>query len=249
MPNRLETPPAAAEHRTVSRVVAILELAAASEPEGARLGDVAQAIGAPKSSAHGLAKGLVAVGYLREQGDRYLIGPAVFHLLGSKLPALPAVFHSALQQLVDQWGETAFLVTLVGDSCVYVDSVNSPNFIRAAAPLNTRIALWPQSAGKCFLAWMPPRQADLILRRCGYDAQRIEEIKLQLSSIRSSRSATNLSESEADMIGVASPIISSRRGPVTLAVAIGGPAKRMQPRLQQMLDSLRQTTESLADWA
>ncbi|OOP60495.1 hypothetical protein BMF89_16640 [Arthrobacter sp. SRS-W-1-2016] len=249
MLNRLETSPAPAEHRTVSRVVAILELAAASEPDGARLGDVAKAIDAPKSSAHGLAKGLVAVGYLREEGDRYLIGPAVFHLLGSRLPAFPPAFHSALQQLVDQWGETAFLVTMVGDSCVYVDCVSSPHFIRAAVPLNTRIPLWPQSAGKCFLAWMPPRQADWILRRGDFSASRLEEIKLQLSHIRASRSATNLSESEADMIGVASPIINSQRGPVNVAIAIGGPANRMKPRLDEMITSLRHTADGLANWA
>ena len=249
MPNRSETSTAAAEHRSVSRTVAILELAAAREPDGVRLGDLADAIGAPKSSAHGLAKGLVAVGYLREQDGRYLIGPAVLNLLGGKLPTFPAAYHSALQQLVDQWKETAFLATLIGDSSVYVDSVDSPHFIRAAPPLNTRVPLWPRSAGKCFLAWMPPRQVDLILRRAAYDASTIDGIKAQLSEIRTSRVATNLSESAPDMIGVASPIVSSRGGPVTLAIAIGGPENRMKPRLDEIIASVRDTADSLAAWA
>jgi DNA-binding IclR family transcriptional regulator len=249
MANRSDTSTAAAEHRSVSRTVAILELAASAEPDGVRLGDLAESIDAPKSSAHGLAKGLVAVGYLREQDGRYFIGPAVLNLLGGKLPTFPAAYHSALEHLVEAWGETAFLATLVGDSSVYVDSVESSYFIRAAPPLNTRVPLWPRSPGKCFLAFMPPRQVDLVLRRSGTDAGQIDQIKAELENIQTSRVAVNQSESEADMIGVASPIIGSRGGPVTLAIAIGGPASRMQPHLDEIVASVRETADSLATWA
>lgn len=249
MPNRSDTSTAAAEHRSVSRAMAILELAASTEPEGVRLADLADAIGAPKSSAHGLAKGLVAVGYLREQDGRYFIGPAVLNLLGGKLPTFPAAYHTALEHLVEEWGETAFLATLVGDSSVYVDRVESPHFIRAAPPLNTRVPLWPRSAGKCFLAWMAPRQLDMILRRGLPGTLTIDEIKAQLSDVRTSRVAVNMSESEADMIGVASPIIPPRGGVVTVAIAIGGPEIRMKPRLDDIIASVRETAESLAAWA
>jgi DNA-binding IclR family transcriptional regulator len=248
MPNRSETS-TATEHRSVSRTVAILELAAAREPDGVRLGDLAEAIEAPKSSAHGLAKGLVAVGYLREQDGRYFIGPAVLTLLGGKLPTFPAAYHAALQRLVDQWGETAFLATLVGDSSVYVDVAESPHFIRAVPPMNTRVPLWPRSPGKCFLAWMAPRQADLILRRSVGGASALDDIKAQLSEIRSSRIALNQSESAADMIGVASPILSPRGGPATVAIAVGGPENRMRPRLDGIVASVRETADALAAWA
>jgi DNA-binding IclR family transcriptional regulator len=245
MTNPSPTPSGAGEHRSVSRAVAMLELVAARDPEGVRLGDLASAIGAPKSSAHGIAKGLVAVGYLAEVDDRYLIGPAIYSLLGSRLPAFPAAFHSALEDLVNQWGETAFLATLVGDSSVYVDCVNSPHFIRAAPPMNTRVPLWPRSAGKCFLAWMEPRQIDLILRRGGHDVGEMESIKAQLAEVRSSGVGLNLSESAPDMIGMASPILSVRRGPVTMAIAMGGPESRMKPHLNEMTESLRETASAL----
>src|ERR1700754_4996722 len=132
----------AAEHRTVSRVMAILETVVAAEPQGARLNDLSTAMGAPKSSIHGLTKGLVAVGYLREQDGRYFTGPAVFRLLGSGRPTLPAAYHHALEQLTATWEETSFIATLVGYSSVYVDIVQSPRLIRAAPPLHTRVPLW-----------------------------------------------------------------------------------------------------------
>src|SRR5439155_25546022 len=65
------------EHRTVSRVMAILEVVVASEPNGLRLADLPDMVGAPKSTIHGLARGLVATGYIREQNGRYFQGPAL----------------------------------------------------------------------------------------------------------------------------------------------------------------------------
>jgi DNA-binding IclR family transcriptional regulator len=246
---RSEQASVAAEHRTVTRIVGIIELVAAAEPDGLKLGDLVGPIGAPKSSVHGLTKGLVAVGYLREQGGRYFTGPGVANILGGRLPTFPAAYHDGLRTLVDQWQETAFLSTLVGDSSVYVDRVESPHVIRAAPPTHVRISLWPRSTGKCFLAWMPPRQAETILRRGASDASEMEQMKRDLDGIRAAGYALNDAESEPDMIGIACPILSPRGGEVTLAIAIGGPETRMRPRLDDMIASVRQTAASLAAWA
>jgi len=51
--------------------MAILEHVLASDADGVRLLDLSAAIDAPKSSVHGLAKGLVATGYFREERGRY----------------------------------------------------------------------------------------------------------------------------------------------------------------------------------
>jgi DNA-binding IclR family transcriptional regulator len=240
--------PAAAEHRTVSRAVAIMEMVASCEPDGVRLGELAAPIGAPKSSIHGIAKGLVAVGYLREQDGRYFTGPGALNLLARRLPAFPAAYHAALRTLVDTWEETAFLASLVGDSSVYVDRVESPKVVRAAPPMNSRIPLWPRSTGKCFLAWMPERQSDAILRRTVPDLSKMDGIKLALAEVRKSGFALNDAETEPDMIGIASPILSRRGSPVALAIAIGGPASRMAPHFEAMIANVRETAESLAAW-
>ena len=79
------------EHRTVSRVMAILEVVIASEPNGLRLADLPDMVGAPKSTIHGLARGLVATGYVREHNGRYYQGPALAILAvgGQHLPIEP----------------------------------------------------------------------------------------------------------------------------------------------------------------
>jgi DNA-binding IclR family transcriptional regulator len=239
----------AAEHRTVSRVMAIMELVVAGEPNGLSLGDLATRMGAPKSSIHGLAKGLVAVGYLREQDGRYFTGPAVFNLQGSGRPSLPAAYRHALEELTGKWQETTFIATLVGDSIVYVDIVESPRLIRAAPPLHTRFPLWPRSSGKCFLAFMEPRRLDAVLRRTVKEPAERDRIKGELSKIRESSVALNLGETESDQYGIASPIVGASGGPVSVALALAGPASRMAPHLDKIADGVRTAAEVLSSWA
>jgi len=225
--------------------MAIIEIVAAGEPNGVRLGDLSAPIGAPKSSVHGLAKGLVAVGYLREHDGRYFTGPATFSLLGTGRPALPAAYRHTLEELTDQWEETTFIATLVGDSIVYVDRVDSPRLIRASPYLHTRFPLWPRSSGKCFLAYMDPRQRNSYLSRAVGDASERERIILSLNEIRMSQVALNLGETEPDQGGVASPIVTST-GPVKMALALAGPVSRMAPKIDEIVDSLRSAAAALS---
>src|SRR6478609_8780192 len=237
--------PVPAEHRTVSRVMAVLEIVVAGEPNGVRLGDLATPIGAAKSTVHGWAKGLVATGYLREQDGRYFTGPAVFGLLGGSQLTLPAAFHHALEELTGVWGETTFIATLVGDSIVNVDKFDSPRLIRAAPALHTRFPLWPRSSGKCFLAYMEPRRRDAILRRSVLDAGDRDRAKANLIKVRSTSLAINAGETEPDQYGVASPIISPS-DTVTMAIALAGPASRMDGRLEEIGDSVRAAARNLS---
>jgi DNA-binding IclR family transcriptional regulator len=235
----------AAEHRTVSRVMAVLETVVAREPNGVRLGDLSAPIGAPKSSIHGLAKGLVAVGYLREQDGRYFTGPAVFSLLGSGHPSLPAAYHHALEELTAKWEETTLIATLVGDSVVYVDIVDSPRLIRAAPTLHKRAPLWPRSSGKCFLAFAEPRRRDAILRRTVSDAAERDRIKEELAQVRASSVAINVGEIELDQSSAASPIVIAS-APVTMAIVLAGPASRMAPHLDEIAESVRSAATALS---
>lgn len=235
----------AAEHRTVARVMAILEFVLASDSEGVRLLDLSVAVDAPKSSVHGLAKGLVATGYLREQRGRYFLGPAMSSLIAGGPSALPALYHHALEQLTDRWNETAMLATMVGNSLVYVHAVESDEFIRAAPVLNVRMTMWPRSAAKCFLAFMDQKRLDDYLRKNHPDAADAAMVSEELATIRESRVAVNYGGAGGAHIGIASPVL-SEHSQVVVAVAMAGPKSRMEVHLEEMIQSLRETTEMLS---
>ncbi|UKA55205.1 IclR family transcriptional regulator [Arthrobacter sp. FW305-BF8] len=225
--------------------MSLLELVLTSTPQGLSLAQLASMIGAPKSSVHGLAKGLVATGYFREDKGRYVVGPAVSTLLAAGPSALPAVYHHALEELTQTWGETSMLATLVGDSVVYIDTVESPSIIRASPTLNERLPLWPRSSGKCFLAAMSPERLETYLRRNKTLPVGREQILDELSKVRETNTGFNIGESIADHISIASPIVNGT-APATLAIALVGPKSRMEENMDQIAKSVRQTAASLS---
>lgn len=235
------TESASHEHRTVSRVTTILE-AIARERRGVRLTELAKLLNAPKSSVHGLTKGLVATGYLVEGDGAYTLGPAVGALLAPSRPTLSEAARPAMVELQQQWDETVALCSLVGDSVVYVDLVESSQAIRYSAPLRTRRPLYPTSAGKCFLAHMRQSRLDSYLKNFPPPAR--ESIRAELAEVRTSGVAYNRGETVPDVTAVASPIIVAGRPVACLNVA--GPTARMVDRISDIASSVRAVTGKAA---
>ncbi|MYW96147.1 IclR family transcriptional regulator [Amycolatopsis rubida] len=235
------------EHRTVGRVMTILEAVIASEPAGLRLADLPSLLDAPKSSIHGLTKGLVAAGYLRENQGRYFQGPAVYVLALNTSP-IPAAYHHALEVLSKTWNETALMATLAGDAVINVDIAEANQVIRASPPTHERRPMWPGSSGKVFLAFMDPRSRDSYLSRKHTEPGERERILAELETIRETGVAFNRGESVPDLYGVASPITTDGLD-VTLAVGLAGPATRMAASLDEIAVSVRETAQRLSDLA
>ncbi|MDV7088959.1 IclR family transcriptional regulator [Rhodococcus opacus] len=233
------------EHRTVARVMTILELVLESDPDGLRLGELADGVQAPKSTVHGLAKGLVATGYFREEGGRYFAGPAIARFFAIGPAALPSIYHHTLEKLAAEWNETAMIATLVGDSVVHVDSVEPESTIRHTPQLNKRRPLWPGSSGKCFLAFMGSRRAEAYLRRNNFAPAEMERVFAELETVRESRVGINIGGVDTDLIGIASPIIFDK-APVTVAIALAGLRSRMEDNVDDIARSIREAAEFLA---
>ena len=76
-------------HRTVDRVIEILETVSLS-PRGVTLAELAAALDAAKSSVQELTNGLLARGYLIESERRFHLGPGPF-ILAARANKLAAV--------------------------------------------------------------------------------------------------------------------------------------------------------------
>jgi DNA-binding IclR family transcriptional regulator len=241
-----DTPAAAsADHRTVGRVMMILELVVASDTRGISLAELAVVMKAPKSSVHSLAKGLMATGYLRESEGRYLVGPAISSLIGAAPATLQSAYRHVLSELVAKWNETAMLATLVGDSVVYVDSVQPEVLIRANPTHNKRFPLWPRSSGRVFLAAMEPKRFEAYLRRHHPDAADAQHVRDEVAATKASGVGINVGGSVADHIGLAVPIVLGA-APVTTAIAIAGPKSRIQEHVDEIAADMQSAVASLS---
>ncbi|MFL4473087.1 IclR family transcriptional regulator [Paeniglutamicibacter sp. MACA_103] len=242
----MSAPGEAKEHRTASRVTNILELAAKSEG-GIRLAGLAAALDAPRSSIHGLVKGLVATGYLHDDDGSYTIGPAVTALLAAPRPSIERAARPAMEALHRDFNETVMLSFLVGDAVVYADVLESTQMIRYSAPLRTRRPLYPTSSGKCFLAYASERYRDVYLTAHIEKEDRRRQVQEELRGIARENVAINRGQTLPDVSGVSAPIFGN--GKLLAVLAIAGPTARIATHLDEfaaaMKDQVRQISARL----
>lgn len=231
----------AKEHRTVSRVTTILERVAA-ERDGARLGNIAEFLSAPKSSVFGLVKGLVATGYLREENGRYSIGPAIPALLSPTRPSIEDLVQPVMRTLQQRFNETVSLCVRVGSSVVYTDSIASTHVIRYATPFRERRPLYPTSAGKCFLAYGSKSLRHNYLES-RYSNAELKDILDELTEVKRTGLALNRGETLPDVSAVAAPLFFN--GQLTYCLAVAGPTSRIASQLDAIGRTLKEEIASL----
>jgi DNA-binding IclR family transcriptional regulator len=129
-------------HRTVDRVVEILEIVSLSQ-RGVTLAELATAMGAAKSSVQELTNGLLARGYLIEEDRRFHLGPGPFILAAraNKLAAL-SLNHEFVAELSKVLGCAVLVGVRVGDAVVFTDLVGEES------PSLTFVALASLSSGR-----------------------------------------------------------------------------------------------------
>jgi DNA-binding IclR family transcriptional regulator len=233
------------EHRTVSRVAAILESAAAS-PDGVTLTDMATVLGAAKSSIHGLLGGLVTVGYLVERDGRYVTAPGLAALLtAAYVPSLEDLARPAMTRLRDEFDESVMLGVQTADSIVYVDSLESSQLVRYSAPLRERRLLHPSSMGKLYLADLPGDQLDAYISDHQVDPERSDRLRQELDQVRQERVGYNREETFAGVTAAAAGIRDSE-GVLAACISIAGPTSRMESQLATIADAVRAGADSIS---
>ena len=215
-----------AEHRTVSRVVGILEVVARARRPVA-LSALATELDAPKSSLHGLVAGLLHRGYLSESDGGYKLGSGAHALLAPAGSSLPLLLGESCAEIAVRTGETVTLATRVGDrSVVYVHSEPSAFEVCYRPRLRERRPILPTSAGKLFLTHDEDRERALAFAGETDRLRFLEEI----DSIRESGLAFNRGETVADLGAVAVGVYEDDR--LTAGITIAGPLARVAERLE-----------------
>jgi DNA-binding IclR family transcriptional regulator len=231
----------AKEHRTVNRVTTILEVVAAN-PAGIRLHEMARHLDAPKPSVFGLAKGLVASGYLVEEEGCYRLGPALDTLVTPSRPNLAELTRPVLNTLRDQFKETVMLGSRIGSSLVYQATAESEELIRYSAPLKRRRPLYPPSAGKILLANWSEHRRDAYLSTLFTDAEELARAQRDLDGVRESGRSFNRGETLPDVSATARPLVIGGR--VVAAIAVAGPTSRIAEKLDAISEALVGATDA-----
>lgn len=216
-------------------------------PQAARVLDI------PRSTAYRLLRSLEAGGFLIYDAPRqvYRLSLAVARLGQVALAGvdLRLVARPHLRRLVDQTGETAFLLVVEKRSAVVIDTVASDAPLRLTYPVGTP---WPLHAGasnKVLLAHLPEETVAEVLAdplphvtpRTITDPHRL---RAELSRIRHRGFAHSVGELTPGIVGVAVPILSG--GQLMGALAVAGPISRLTgARVPRSVMWLRQAAMSI----
>ena len=159
--------------QSVGRAVDLLERIAESGREGARLTDLARAVGLSKPATYAILATFRARGLVVDAGEgmtrRYRLG-TVFLRFGEIAAAnagLGDVAMPVLRELTRVVGMTSRVATMEGGFAMVIGRVDAPGAIRFDTALGQREMPHSSGVGKVLLAAMPRAEALALVRRAG----------------------------------------------------------------------------------
>lgn len=224
-------------HRTVDRITQIIEEVVYSP--GQNLAELVRALNAPKSTIYGFVQGLLARGWLYEEGGRYYLGPAVYGLTlaGGRVKA-STITEDDIEDLHKKTGVAVYLGVLAGDHLIYVAEAGTDHVEGYAARSNIRRSLLKTAAGKALLAEKPTAERLAFLRRQGQDPALVEQFLSELDTIQT----THISINRLDTRLAIATTIQNKVGEAVASITLVGPATRLESRVEDLSKILLQTT-------
>jgi DNA-binding IclR family transcriptional regulator len=233
--------------KSAVRTVELLEYLATRPDDPARLREISDALGMPRSSAHALLRTLVAQGWVRSDptGTMYAIGVRALLVGTSYLdsdPYLPLItpFLDELRQELD---ETFHLGRIDGTDIVYLATRESKQYNRVSNRVGRRLPAYATALGKALLAER-------------FDVERDEHIPSALKSLTArtivDRAALDETLDEVRVRGYATDDEENTSGlrcfavalrycsPAQDAISASVPVGRLSPqREQEIVEALR----------
>jgi DNA-binding IclR family transcriptional regulator len=147
-------------------------------------------------------------------------------------------------ELARRFGETVMLGAMLGDTLVYLDTIESDQLVRYSPPRVRPPMANPSSIMKLYLGQLSDGELAAYLdQHIAVESRgRLEE---EIQKARVEGVAFNRGDTFSDLSAVAAAIIS--RGVLTACIAVGGPTARVGPRCEEMADALRTAGNDIAD--
>ena len=200
------------------------------------MGEIAQAIGVPKSTAHRILMNLEAERMVERDPltGRYRLGLRLFEL-GSLAVARFNIRDRAVQYLetlVRETDETAHLCVLDGGEVLYLDKIESSRTVRLTSRIGLRNPVHCTGVGKVMLAYLDDGEVEEIVQRQGLarftdkTIVTLAELRVELNKVRGQGYAVDDEEHEADVRCVAA-VVRDHEGRPAAAMSVAAPSFRI----------------------
>ncbi|SNR46380.1 IclR family transcriptional regulator [Halorubrum vacuolatum] len=195
----------------------------------ATIGEVADALGIGKSTAHRHLTTLHDRRYVTREDDRYRLSLRFLTFGGRTVYELPAreMIERKVEQLCDETGERAQFVIEEHGERVYAYTHAGPNAVRTDAAVGKRGPLHVSAAGKAILAHLPVERREALITEVSDDASLgARRVREELAAVRERGYAFNDEESTTGLRAVGVPV-ACPDGRVLGAISVSGPANRL----------------------
>lgn len=219
--------------QSVDRALTILELL---EREGwMGVTRLANELDIHKSTAFRLLATLEQRGLVEQhvETQKYRLGFALVRLASAVRAGLDLTRSArpVCEWLSEQTGETVNIAILEGGEVVNIDQVNLSSTVVSVDWLGRRTGVHATSTGKVFLAFLPQRVRDDVLRRSlerltPYTVTDPDQLRAQLDVIRDRGYSYTEQELEVGLNAVAAPVHGAD-GSVLATVCVSGPVFRL----------------------
>lgn len=204
--------------------------------------------GWPRSSVFNTVSTLVDLGYLYQPVARGGYYPTskwmdLARQISESQP-LPESVHALLEDLASQTGETLFLAAAEGTNIVFLDVVESLADIRFIANIGQRLPIHVTAAGRAILSQFAPEERAAILNRIQYQPyerddfmtpESVEE-NIELSDRQGWYLNPGIYAPGVAGIAVAFPFHGKK-----YAIALGGPASRLESKAKEFGELLQES--------
>jgi IclR family transcriptional regulator, pca regulon regulatory protein len=139
--------------RSLDRGLSVIRAFSAEHPE-LTLSGVAKITGLTRAAARRFLHTLVDLGYVRCEGNKFMLRPKILELGYAYLSSLslPEMAMPHLEQLVGKVRESSSVCVLDGDEVVYVARVPTKRIMTVAISVGTRFPAYATSLGRVLLA-------------------------------------------------------------------------------------------------
>ncbi|MGC3987389.1 MAG: IclR family transcriptional regulator [Pseudorhodoferax sp.] len=231
--------------KQAANVLDLLEFFATHQ-RPASLAEISKQLGWPRSSTFNLLGTLTSRGFLYEPRAKqgYYPAPAWAALVDriEQAQPMPRDMQQFLELLVRDTGETAVLAAASGAYALFIETVESPNSVRYAAPVGKRVPLHVTATGRALLSQMSQDERSAILRKAAFERfspstlMSPDEVEQEIETSVARGWFRGNGEFTPDLGGVALPFaIGDRR----FAVLVAGPTFRIGPHLDGIAQRMR----------
>ena len=241
------------ENRSVARILDVLDLFLDG---GATytLKEVSQALGIPKSTAHGILHAMQRKGYLTADPEtkRYAVS---LRLVG-RLTATPAVeilrqrARRHLERLSAMLGETTKLIAFERTHSVAIDFVDGTGPLKYAVTLGQRWPFHATGGGKLYLAQFDDERLREMLAETPLEritpqtVVDVDALLAEVAEVRRNGWARQREEIHEGIAGFAAPVV-DRDGRLLAALVVMGPTARVDDQADRIVAALLAEAEAL----